>query len=300
MTTAPVRRAVEREYRTVIYDNRRWEHFAPRPGDVFVCTPPKCGTTWTQTIVVTLLHHPNDPPAPVMNLAPWFDSRFVPVDEVAAGLDAQTHRRSLKTHTPADGIPWYPDASYVVVARDGRDAFMSMLNHVRSMRPEVVQHLTRTAKAEGIELAGAPPPIEDVHAFYASWLESGVWFDHLASFWSHRDETNVLFVHYDDLKADLEAQMRRIAEFLDIEVAATEWPKLVDRCTFESMKARADEIGGFESFVGGAESFLYKGTNGRWRDVLTPDELSAFAKVSAERLPPDAAAWINDHAARAG
>ncbi|TMA51013.1 MAG: sulfotransferase domain-containing protein [Deltaproteobacteria bacterium] len=37
------------------FDNRRWAGFEPRPGDIFVCTPPKCGTTWTQAIVASLL-----------------------------------------------------------------------------------------------------------------------------------------------------------------------------------------------------------------------------------------------------
>ena len=46
------------------------------------------------------------------------------------------------------------------------------------------------------------------------------------------------------------------------------------------------------AFQGGAKSFLFKGTNGRWRDVLTPDELAAYAKRVAELLPPDAAAWV--------
>ena len=45
-----------------MFDNRRWEHFVHRPGDIFVCTPPKCGTTWTQTIVASLLWPEGDAP----------------------------------------------------------------------------------------------------------------------------------------------------------------------------------------------------------------------------------------------
>ena len=59
------------------------------------------------------------------------------------------------------------------------------------------------------------------------------------------------------------------------------------------MKARSDEIGDFLPFVGGADTFLYKGTNGRWREILTDDELVAFERCSAELLPVDAAAWLN-------
>jgi aryl sulfotransferase len=71
------------------------------------------------------------------------------------------------------------------------------------------------------------------------------------------------------------------------------WADQVASCTFEGMKARAAEIADFEShFVGGADTFLYKGTNGRWRDILTADELGAYDDAVARAMPPDCAAWM--------
>jgi aryl sulfotransferase len=289
--TPAVRRPVEAEYREVVADNRRWESFTPRAGDVFVCTPPKCGTTWMQTIVTTLLF-PDGAPGPVMHVAPWFDARFFPVEELAGRLEAQDHRRQIKTHTPADGIPWFPDASYIAVYRDGRDAFMSFLNHMRSMRPDVIIAMASSAIEEGIP-TGEMPPLDDVHEFFDFWLKNGPYFRHVASFWAHRDEDNVLFAHYDDMQADLAGQMRRVARFLGIQVDEARFPALVEQCTFAAMKARPDEISDFDRvFVGGGDAFLYKGTNGRWRDVLTPDELARFERIQAERLPPEAIAWL--------
>jgi len=65
------------------------------------------------------------------------------------------------------------------------------------------------------------------------------------------------------------------------------------RCTFESMQARGNAIGPFDRlFEGGAKSFIFKGTNGRWRDVLTPDELASYAARVAEVLPPAAGVWL--------
>ena len=49
---------------------------------------------------------------------------------------------------------------------------------------------------------------------------------------------------------------------------ASKWPATVERCTFGAMRARGDEIGSCWNIEGGAQSFLFKGTNGRWRDVL--------------------------------
>ena len=288
-----IERPIEREYRSFVSDNLRWNSFVARPDDIFVCTPPKCGTTWMQAIVAALLF-PDGAPGPVMEIAPWFDARFEPLDEVAARLDAQTHRRSVKTHTAADGIPWYRSVSYIVVGRDGRDAVMSFLNHMQNLQSELFQALAISAIDEGIDLGEVPPPpVDDIHEFF-TWCvdENPMWFEHVASFWPHRGEPNVLFVHFNDLQADLDAQMRRVAAFLNIEVDEQRWAEQVALCTFESMKRRSAEIADFEvHFVGGADTFLYKGTNGRWRDVLTSEELDRFDRRSRELLPADAITW---------
>ena len=281
------------DYRNFIWDSRRWKGFRHRPGDILVCTPPKCGTTWTQTIVTMLLFPDGNLPASVMDLAPWLDARFYPIDEVLRSLEAQGHRRSLKTHTPADGLPWWPDAYYIVVGRDGRDAFMSFVNHIASMRQDKVMELMQSAVDEGIPLE-AMPPADDIHEFFAGWLAEGSLFHFLATYWELRDRPNVLFVHYDDLKADLEKEVRRIAGFLGIPIDEKLLPGILERCSFSWMKANADRIAQFdELFVGGGQSFFYKGTNGRWRDVLTAAELELYEARSRELLPPDLKAWLD-------
>ncbi len=280
-----------RIYRDGITDGKRWDTFQHRRGDIVVATPPKCGTTWTQAIVASLLWPSGSPPEPVLIVSPWVDGRIEPAAAVADRLEQQRHRRFVKTHTPADGVPWWPTASYLVVLRDGRDAFMSLLNHMAKMRPEIVAALNAEAEMDGGQpLYWSADPHED----FARWL----WSDesapaYLASWWPLRREANVLFVHYNDLKTDLDGEMRRIAAFLGQVVPEDLWPSVVERCTFESMRARGDEIGPFEFvFEGGSNSFLYKGTNGRWRDVLTGDELALYHRRVSELLSPDAAEWL--------
>ncbi len=279
-----------RAYRTSVFDNARWARLKHRPGDIFVCTPPKCGTTWTQTIVVSLLWPEGKAPAPVMIVSPWLEALFNSEDEIITRLEAQTHRRCIKSHTPADGIPTFDDAKYIFVARDGRDAFMSYCHHFEVFKADVRKSLNERALQDGV-----PPMPEwngDVHGFFAMWLGRAELFHHVRTFWALRDRPNVLFVHYNDLKRDLAGEMRRIAEFLAIEVTPAQWPAVVERCTFDAMKARGDEIGTFWNFEGGAQSFLFKGTNGRWKDVLTEAELAAYERKVGEILPPEAATWL--------
>ncbi len=278
-------------YRSAVDDNRRWAGFAPRPGDILVCTPAKCGTTWTQTIIASLLWPGGTAPGPVMHISPWIEANFLPADVVHATLDAQKHRRFMKSHTPADGIPMFADTRYIVVGRDGRDAFMSMCNHAERFKDEVRRGLNERAAAEGLPLM--PEWNGDAHGFFQGWLQMASLFQHIASFWPHRGDPNVLFVHYAGLKADLAAEMRRIAEFLDIRIDEVEWPTVVARCTFEAMRNRGAEIGSFENrFEGGAKGFIFKGTNGRWRDVLTAEELAQYQRRVTEFLAPEAQHWL--------
>jgi aryl sulfotransferase len=231
-----------------------------------------------QTIVNSLLFPDGDSPGPVMELSPWLEMNMFPIEEILDRLERQTHRRCIKSHTAADGIPWFPDAKYIVVGRDARDAFMSWVNHMNAMRRDVFEFM---------------PPKQDAHEILPGWLADAGLFQHIATFWEKKAEPNLLFVHYSDLKADLEGEMRRIADFLDIAVPSEKWPAVVARCTFASMKARPDEIGDFDAmFEGGADTFLYKGTNDRWRDVLTDDELAAFDQRAAEVLPEEARRWL--------
>src|SRR5262245_1870317 len=276
-------------YRSAVDDNAHWADFAPRPGDIFVCTPAKCGTTWTQAIVASLLWPDGPAPGPVMQISPWIEFKAVPHELVRAGLEAQTHRRFMKSHTPADGIPFFPDAKYLVVGRDGRDACMSLGNHLE--RFKLAGLLNAQALASGV-----PPMPEwdgDLHGFFDRWLEDASHFRHLGTFWERRGDPRILLLHYNDLKADLAGEMRRIAAFLGIDVPAARWPAVVERCTFEGMRARPQEIGELDlAFEGGMKGFLFKGTNGRWRDVLTSAELDAYAKRAAELMPAESAAWM--------
>jgi len=254
-------RPQQRIYKSALADGTRWAAYDHRPGDILICTPPKCGTTWMRTIVASLLWPDGNFPGVVMETGPWFDGLIYDFDELVARLEAQTHRRYIKTHTPADGIPIFDTASYIVVARDGRDAFVSYANHMAHMRADLLGRLNAEAMAQGID-----PVMEfrgDIHEFFDRWIADAPPMRHVAAWWDLRGEPNVLFVHYNDLKADLDREMRRVAAFLNIDIPAARWPVVVDGCTFESMHSDADKIGNFDrAFEGGAKSFLLEASTG--------------------------------------
>jgi aryl sulfotransferase len=107
-------------------------------------------------------------------------------------------------------------------------------------------------------------------------------FDLEAGYWAERKRSNILLVHYDDLSNDLETEMRRIADFLEIEIGEDLWPSLVQAARFAAMQAAGDELmpQTRAMFAEGSKRFFNKGVNGRWRAVLTDEDLALYdAKV---------------------
>lgn len=288
---APVLAATQRRMH-VFDDSRRWERFTPRPDDIFITTPPKSGTTWMQGIVASLLWPHGDAPGPAFDLSPWLDARIVPVDDMLARVDAIPHRRFIKTHSPADCTPVFTQCRYLAVYRDGRDALVSWANHRRKMRPEVIEALNAIATRDG---GPQWPPVwdGDMDQLFDEWVDWGTPMDHLATWWPKRHERFVRLVHHADLVRDLDGEMRRIARFLDIEVPDQLWGEVVERCRFEAMRSRHEASGSLnQAFAEGATAFFNQGTNGTWRTQLDEAHLRRHAQLTSERLPRDAARWL--------
>ncbi|MBL4583181.1 MAG: sulfotransferase domain-containing protein, partial [Pseudomonadales bacterium] len=104
-------------YTSIAMESARWENFKPRPDDIIICTPPKCGTTWMQMICALLIFQKAELDKPLSEYSPWLDMLILPIDEVLEQLSAQTHRRFIKTHTPLDGLPYFDDVTYLCVGR---------------------------------------------------------------------------------------------------------------------------------------------------------------------------------------
>jgi hypothetical protein len=287
-------------YRSADEDSARWLGFPFRPGDIVISTRSKSGTTWVQMICALLVFQTSDLPAPLSELSPWLDWLVTPRDEVVALLAAQDHRRFVKTHTPLDGIPLDPRVIYVVVARHPLDMAVSLYHQGDNLDRERIRRLT--GRPEPDEQAVPRPPL---HEWLVSWIDRDVrpreemdslpgvmW--HLSDAWVRRNEPNVVLVHYDDLCADLEGEMRRLASLLDITVPEPLWPDLVRAATFEHMKARADTVVPDPSGVlkDGA-AFFRRGTSGAGRELLTDDELAHYEARTAELAPPDLLAWLH-------
>jgi aryl sulfotransferase len=292
MTAWPTK---SREIHTHHFDSTVWNNFRFREDDIVIATYAKAGTTWMQQIVAQLLFK-GAPHVDVANVSPWLDLRFPPKDEKLLLLERQRHRRFIKTHLPVDALVFSPKAKYVYVGRDGRDVVLSMHNHHSTATPEWYAALNDTPGRVGPPML---PPDPDVRAYFRTWLERDgypFWpfWSHVKSWWDIRKIPNMHLVHFADLKNDLSGEIRRLAAFLEIEVGIREWSRILKHCSFDYMKRHSDKVVPLNGIFWkqGARSFIHRGVNGRWRAVLTEDDVLRYRREAIRHLPIQCVEWL--------
>lgn len=281
-------------------DSARWIGFPFRQGDIVISTRSKSGTTWVQMIVALLIFQTPELPASLGHLSPWLDWLVAPCDDVYARLAAQSHRRFIKSHTPLDGIPDDPRATYIVMGRHPLDMAVSLYHQGDNIDRTRLRQLTGQPEPEV-----SPPPRRPVREWLIEWIEKdsdpvsqpdslpGV-MRHLSGAWARRTAPNVALVHYADLSEDLEGEMKRLAGLLGIAIPAEILPELVEAATFEAMRTRSgtfapDPSGIFKDKA----AFFRRGTSGEGRELLTPRELELYHARAAQMAPPDLLEWLN-------
>jgi aryl sulfotransferase len=290
-------------YQSSDEDSGRWADFPFRPGDIVISTRSKTGTTWVQMICALLIFQTPELPAPLGELSPWLDQLIAPREEVVAKLEAQQHRRFIKTHTPLDGVPLDPRATYIVTARHPLDMYVSLYHQGDNIDRARVRQLTGQPEPDPVV---PPQPRRPLREAMLRWIDRDsdpredmdglpgvIW--HLSGAWTRRGQPNVLLVHYDELSANLDGEMRRLATRLGIAVPERTWPALVRAATFDSMRARSGQLVPSPGVLKSEAAFFRRGSSGAGLETLTPDEIEHYQRRVAKlaEAQPDMLAWLH-------
>uniref|UniRef100_A0A1B0CHY3 Sulfotransferase domain-containing protein n=2 Tax=Lutzomyia longipalpis TaxID=7200 RepID=A0A1B0CHY3_LUTLO len=176
-----------------------------RPGDIWVVSFAKCGTTWTQEMVWLLDNNLDFEAAKTTPLTNRF--HFLELNKLPNGepgepikkLRDMTTKRYIKSHLPAHLLSrslWYAKSKVIYVARNPKDAAVSFFHHQKN-------------------LDGFTGSLDDyLDIFINDYVMFGPFHDHVLDFWRMRDEENVLFITYEEMKRDLEGVIRKTCAFL--------------------------------------------------------------------------------------
>jgi aryl sulfotransferase len=228
--------------------------------------------------IVLHLHHSGKDIPLLHNVRSWIERRSKrqsgdeqPVEELIDWMERIPSPRQLKTHLPLDYLPYHPEVKYIVVGRDMRDAYPSWHNHV----------LQTGESAE-----------EDLHAFWLTWVEKGIegnapaatadtahpHFEFYHNWWQYRNLDNIQLVHFNNLLGNLRSEIERIANFLEIDVDNEAINTIAQATTFSSMKENSKEL------MGDGKWLINKGINGRWKEILTNEDLVLYERAKAEAM----------------
>nr|UKB93136.1 sulfotransferase 1 family member D1-like protein [Callinectes sapidus] len=270
---------------------QRQSDFPIKKDDVWVITYPKSGTTWMQEVtwcVLKGIDHP-DTSLNLMKRFPFFewdcmippdfkDENLCPDDPCLPGntwkiLANMSSPRTIKSHMQELLLPkqiWEVKPKIVYVCRDPRDVCISYYFH-------------------SVKLDGYSEELPDfVELFLADMLPFAPFWSHTLDFWKRRDQENILFVRFEDMKEDLPSMVQKVADFLGKELNAEEVMRIADHCSFGSMsknKAVNNEtIIAPENEKAQGMKFMRKGKVGDWKNHLTESQIKAFKEWTFKHL----------------
>ncbi|XP_069170151.1 sulfotransferase 1A1 isoform X3 [Procambarus clarkii] len=260
-------------------------------GDVLVMGMPRSGTTWMLELVWTMLHNPdlnqrgNLPifiRAPHIDFDMMLDSKTIrstvenpqqftkmfrqmcPGKKVEDGVFLQISEalpapRVMKTHLPSTLLPpsLLQTTKVVYMARDPKDVVVSLFHHFCNVR---FHNYTGTFD-------------NFVKHFINNDLLYSPYWPNLMMAWEQKDDANMHFVFYEDLKADIKKELGTLNEFLGTNLSQQQLENVAQHTSFSSMKARSEKDAA--NYHQGAQrregAFFRKGEIGDWKNHFSPE-----------------------------
>ncbi|CAN9509205.1 unnamed protein product [Ophioblennius macclurei] len=244
--------------------------FNPDPSDLLITTYPKAGTTWTQEIVDLLLHNGDAEAckrAPTPVRSPFLE--IITPPPIPKGLDLLNKMdppRIIKTHLPIQLVPlgfWENKCKVIYVARNAKDNLVSYyyFDLMNQTQPE-------------------PGPFDGyIHKFMRGDLAWGSWYDHVKGYWEAREERNILYLFYEDMKENPRREVVRIMKYLDLSVSEEVIDRIVELTSFKNMKE--NPMANYSCipkpvFDQSISPFMRKGVVGDWKNHFSDEQSKMF------------------------
>ncbi|VAX09070.1 hypothetical protein MNBD_GAMMA26-2272 [hydrothermal vent metagenome] len=252
-------------------------NFKPRPTDILITTAPKAGTTWMQQILHQLHTGGDTEFKSIDEVVPWLElpRKNSSTEERLAYYELLENPRIFKTHCTYPQTPGSDVVRIILSSRDPRDCCVSFYHHIMDMTDEAIAEVNINR-------------LTSFNEYFDQWIEHGPWFRNIESWWPHKDDGNLLWLRYQDMKQDLPGAIDSILNFLNWQRTPEEMERVLRYTSFEWMKEHTEKFSnqmdhtksGFKP--GG---FIRKGKVGDYKILLKAEQESAILDKAAATLP---------------
>ncbi|XP_015512976.2 luciferin sulfotransferase-like [Neodiprion lecontei] len=275
------------------------DNFEVRDDDIWVCSFPRTGTTWTQEMVWCIANDSNFERAKVLlnDRFPYLEISAViggpkpldhgPISDIKVPehvIDSIGYcqklpsPRFIKTHLPFSLLPRQlkrgeKNAKIVYVSRNPKDTCISYFHHAK------VSEGFKGSFEDWCDLL-----IKDAVMYAPFWK-------HVLGFWKQRINDNFLFLKYEDMKRDLPSVIKRTAKFLGKNLTTDQESALIQHLSFDSMKVNPavnnEEVTAVMQKLNPSEKkgeFIRRGTTKQWITEMTPEIVQQFDDWTRENL----------------
>lgn len=195
--------------------------------DVWIITPPKCGTTWTQEMCWLLMNNMDFEQAEKVDLE--IRSPFLELSAENIENAKKTPRpRIVKSHEPMQLLPkslWKKNPKIIFVVRDPRDAMVSHFHHYKYFFGNTFT--------------------EEKESFVENRMKFAGFWEQVLSFYQIKNKPNVMFFSYEEMKADLKSIVLQVSQFLGKDYTNQKMDQLMGHLGFDKMKSKTET---FENF----------------------------------------------------
>ncbi|XP_030749806.1 sulfotransferase family cytosolic 1B member 1-like [Sitophilus oryzae] len=260
--------------------------------DVWIISFPKTGTTWTQEMVWLILNDLNykgarknllkrSPQIEATALVRYphikFFKPFIPqaITDSLKYVKNLKHPACIKSHLPWNLLP-------EAIQKDVQ-------------RPKII-YISRNPKDTCVSYYYFSKLIKDFdgtldefcNLFLRGKINYAPYWDHVLPFWKRRNEENILFLKYEELKQDLPGVIDRVAIFLGKNLSQEQIYTLADHLSFDNMKNNTavnyDWLVKLSSKYKADKnsSFMRTGKVGDYKNVMSEEMIERFDKWTKE------------------
>jgi hypothetical protein len=245
--------------------------FEDRDSDIYIITYYRSGTTWMQVILYNLLTNGNMDFEHIYDVSPWVKNESTKTSSPKR-VNNLPSPRIIKTHDRYDFFNPESRAKFIYVYRDGKDVAVSLYYQNKHYND---------------------PDLTFDKNFSQYYIEDDElnWFQFTSEWLQNKNNFNILYLSYEQLKNDFDRALRKIAAFLDVELTDDVKQRVKAHASFEYMKANESKFGEIptenEKLV--YNQFIRSGKTGEGKTYLKEEQTKLFDEQYVKYVAP----WIN-------